>query len=599
MFLCGLYTRVSTIKQVNVQEGSLKTQESRLRDYVKYRASMDEAEKWEVVKVYEDGGKSGKNADRPALREMMADIVSGRVNMVICTKIDRISRSVVDFSNLWKMFERYNVQFVSLAENFDSSSAIGRAMLKLTLVFAELERETISERTRGKALWRAEQGLWNGNVVLGYDIDLDKKGHLVVNEEEAQVVRKVFDAYLDTKSILETAKWLNSRGFTSKAYVSRGGIKKDGQKFLGSTIYKIITNPVYVGKIRFKGEDYRGRHSGIISQELWDAVQKSLERPLKERVKRARHRQKPFLLAGLLRCGYCGSYMTPFHAVGRKKKRYFYYQCTTRIHNGRGDEKEGCCKMMHVPADEIDELVIGQLKRISLDSRFIADIVMKANEKSGEGAEKLEKEKQNLISRKSAIEKKKANLVGFVESGVFGEMDESGKAEYLERIREVKADLVEIESAISRLEFQIADEESRIYNARIIQEGLLRFTELFDRAKDEEKKELLSLIINKIIFTPEKLNLFVYECPEIKEIEMSQDGEETEKTLSGGNCKMKPQLKEKGSKKDKTLPHKGGELMPLNKEGHHSLGSPDKVVCRKKHYYRGQTIPGLWHTRMK
>lgn len=291
MYKCGLYSRVPTQKQADVKEGSLVPQRDRLEQFVKYK-EMSTEEKWKIYKVYEDGGLSGKDIDRPALQEMIQDIKDGNINAVIVTKIDRVSRSVVDFSHLWKLFEKHNVQFISLAENFDSSTAIGRAMLKLTLVFAELERETIGERTRGKAQWRAEQGLWNGNIVLGYDIDPHRKGHILVNKEEAKVIKLIFKTYLQTKSVKETARRLNEMGYRTKSFVSRSGKKKEPKKFLGSTISKILQNPIFVGEIRFKGQLYEGRQEAIVNKETWDAVQKRFASVRKERP--ARKKRKKF-----------------------------------------------------------------------------------------------------------------------------------------------------------------------------------------------------------------------------------------------------------------------------------------------------------------
>lgn len=380
-----------------------------MRIIPKYK-EMSTEEKWKIYRVYKDGGLSGKDIERPALQEMIQDIKDGKINAVIVTKIDRVSRSVVDFSHLWKLFEKHNVQFISLAENFDSSTAIGRAMLKLTLVFAELERETIGERTRGKAQWRAEQGLWNGNVVLGYDIDRHRKGHILVNEEEAKVVKLIFKTYLQTKSVKETAKRLNGMGYRTKSFISRSGKKKEPKKFLGSTISKLLQNPVFIGKIRFKGELYDGRHEAIIDKGTWDAVQKRFAKVLKERPARKKKKKYPFYLAGVLRCGYCGSYMVPYYAYGKHKRRYYYYQCSRRQHLGKGTNEQGSCNMICVPAHEIENLIFNEIKKLSINKHFLEEVIRETNQSSVVKVEALKQHRKKLEEQKSEAEKRRDNL---------------------------------------------------------------------------------------------------------------------------------------------------------------------------------------------
>ena len=207
---CGIYVRVSTSRQALVKEGSLETQEDRLRAYVKVR--NNENEEWKAIDVYKEA-KSGKDADRSEYQRLIADIKNGRINTVICTKIDRISRSLLDFYKLYDIFQKHRVDFVSLEENFDTSTPAGRAMLKITLVFAELEREQTSSRTKEKMAWRAEQGLWNGGQVLGYDLESENKGILQPNKAEIELVNLIFKTYLETKSFRKTAELLNGKGY--------------------------------------------------------------------------------------------------------------------------------------------------------------------------------------------------------------------------------------------------------------------------------------------------------------------------------------------------------------------------------------------------
>ncbi|MFH1904450.1 MAG: recombinase family protein [bacterium] len=231
---CGLYARVSTERQSEVKDGSLDTQISRLKNYISFRSPSSSKELWKATKVYREEGKSGKNTDRPELQNLISDIKSGKINAVLCTKLDRISRSLIDFYKLVELFEKHHVEFISLEESFDTSAPMGKTMLKITLVFAELEREQTSKRTKDKMQWRAEQGLWNGGQVLGYDL-VDKK--LAINPKEAKLVKLMFEKYLELGSVLKVVEWLNKHGYRTKEYIShRKGVKRGGNKFFNANV---------------------------------------------------------------------------------------------------------------------------------------------------------------------------------------------------------------------------------------------------------------------------------------------------------------------------------------------------------------------------
>ena len=353
-------------------------------------------------------------------------------------------------------------------------------MLKLTLVFAELERETIGERTKTKAKWRAEQGLWNGNQILGFDLEPDNPGHLIVNKEEAELVKLLFDTYLKVKSVKETARILNAKGYRSKSYVSKKGHKRGGIKFSGATIAKIIQNPVYIGKIRFKGEVYEGQHEAIVTIPTYEAIQTRLDkvRPL-ERPARRKKRQYPFYLGGLIRCGYCGSFMTPLYALGRGKKKYFYYECTKRRHNGKGSEEEGSCDMPAVPAREMDDLILKQIKHIAMDKEMLEEALAQASETDSKEVKKLHKEKEKLEGMYKEAESRKDRFMKMVGNGIFENADEEEKVEMHKEFKKAMADMKEIEANIMNIEFQLADEETRVFNAEIMHETLYRFTSVF------------------------------------------------------------------------------------------------------------------------
>ena len=305
---CGLYARVSTERQSEIRDGSLDTQISRLKNYLSYRNSPGSKEKWGIFNVYREEGKSGKTTDRPELQRLLSDIKAGKVNTVICTKLDRITRSLLDFYKMNETFEKSHTEFISLEENFDTSTPMGKAMLKITLVFAELEREQTSKRTSYNMQWRAEQGFWNGGQILGYDL-VDKK--LIINPKEARLVKLMFEKYIELGSVLQVVEWLNDHGYRTKAYTSRRkGIKRGGNRFFNAYVTQKLKSRVYIGEVRNKDKWNKGQHEGIIEPKLWNEVNRllKLHAPLRKNPKRKT--THVFLFQSLLKCGKCGNYMT-------------------------------------------------------------------------------------------------------------------------------------------------------------------------------------------------------------------------------------------------------------------------------------------------
>ena len=243
---CGLVVRVSTDRQVKVEEGSLRTQLLRLRAHIEYKNSIGEA--WREVRLFELKAVSGKNSLKSVeMRELHEEIRRGNVNVVLCTSLDRISRSVKDFLTFFEFLSQHGAELVCLKQNLDSTSAGGRLLTTVMLALAEFERDQTCERNRDTTAARSERGLWNGGVLLGYDL-AEKKGTLVPNASDASLVCLVFEIYLQRGSIFETAKELNAKGYRTKEFGSRRGKFHEARPFSWSSVYRILTNPSYVGK---------------------------------------------------------------------------------------------------------------------------------------------------------------------------------------------------------------------------------------------------------------------------------------------------------------------------------------------------------------
>ena len=495
---CGLYLRVSTERQAQIKEGSLDTQLGTLKKFCEIKSSHG-TEEWVVADVYREEGKSGKNTDRPEYQRMIRDIKQGKLNVILCTKIDRIHRSLVDFYRLHELMESHNVAFVSLNENWDTSTPMGRFGLKLTLAVAELEREQTSQRTREKLAWRAEEGLWNGGQVLGYDIDPDNKGVLKVNPAEARIVREIFETYLKLGSFRRTTQAINAKGYRSKAYESRRGHTHGNQKFVKSGITHILANPVYIGRVTHNGETFPARHQPIIEEKLWKAVNARVKANRVVRAKPREQKSHCFLLEGLVRCGVCGAYLTPSYSSGRNQV-YFYYTCTSA--NNGADE----CSLKRVSAPALEDLIVERLKIMGRDEAFLRQILEESN-LTAEGEMGIIEDQRAMQKRALApIEQEITNIVRFIAQGKASE----ALARELERLEVQKA---QIDAELERIELEAQETRNRALSAGAIQEGLGLFDEIWENATPEERKDLMRFFVYKVIFTPTEVKMGLYSRP--------------------------------------------------------------------------------------
>jgi len=357
---CAIYARVSTDNQVEVEFNSCEAQEEKVKAFIKSQENM------EIYKVYSDAGFTGANINRPALNELLEDIKQRKIDIVIVYKIDRLTRSPKDFYQLIELFEKYNVDFISVTERFDTSTPSGRLLRNIMLTFAQFERELASERTKDKMLQRAQKGMWNGGIVpYGYKVENKK---LVINEDEAKIVKKIFESYITSGSVAKIYNDLKANGVKDRK----------GLPFSKSRISYILRNIIYIGKIKYVGKVYQGIHQPIISKDIFNLAQE-----IHKKKKRVLRVYKNYLLAGLIRCKECGSYMTSSYTNKRKQrkiKRYYYYRCTKTT---KGDWN--ACSTKMVSADRLEKYVFDNLERISLDTQYIDSLIFRfKNELSGD-----------------------------------------------------------------------------------------------------------------------------------------------------------------------------------------------------------------------
>jgi site-specific DNA recombinase len=347
---CAIYTRKSSEEGLDQEFSSIDAQREAGEAYIKSQAH----EGWVCLpRHYDDGGFTGGNMERPALRRLLADIETGKVDGVIVYKVDRLSRWLLDFARLMEVFEKKRVAFVSVTQQFNTASSMGRLVLNVLLSFAQFEREIIAERTRDKIAAARRKGKWAGGMpLLGYDVD-PRSFKLVVNQEEAERVRTIFALYLKHRGLIGVVQELERRGWRTKRWQTRKGQIRGGSLFTKTTLHHLLSNVVYLGKVRYKKEVHTGEHEAIVEPAVWQKVQELLHR---RRASLVRQRSSA-LLKGLLHCHGCGHAMTPTSAQKKGGKHYRYYVCQSAIKRGRT-----ACPTRALPGSVIESWVIEQVR---------------------------------------------------------------------------------------------------------------------------------------------------------------------------------------------------------------------------------------------
>jgi len=357
---CAIYTRKSSEEGLEQDFNSLDAQREACEAYIKSQLH----EGWILDDSrYDDGGFSGGSMDRPALVRLMEDIESGLIDIIVVYKVDRLSRSLADFSKMVESFDQFEVSFVSITQQFNTSTSMGRLTLNVLLSFAQFEREVTGERIRDKIAASKKKGMWMGGTVpIGYDVQ-DRA--LIINHSEAATVRHIYERYLALGSVRELKGELDHAGIVSKIRVTNDK-QSGGNRFYRGALYTLLKNPIYVGKVSHKGKLYPGQHQAILEPELWQSVQNRLS--ANRRHKQLRTNSKiPSLLSGLL-FDDRGNPMSPSHAT-KKNLRYRYYVSQAlpqyRAHEGGS--------VVRIPAKTVEDLVTNQLATLLGDGNRLLD----------------------------------------------------------------------------------------------------------------------------------------------------------------------------------------------------------------------------------
>ena len=364
---CAVYTRKSHEEGLEQEFNSLDAQREAGEAYV----LAQRHEGWTLVPDhYDDGGYSGGNIERPALKRLMADIQDNKVDVVVVYKIDRLTRSLLDFAQMIEVFEKHSVSFVSVTQQFNTTTSMGRLILNVLLSFAQFEREVTGERIRDKLAASKRKGMWMGGIPpLGYDVK-DRK--LVINEAEATIVRQIFEGFTQMRSITAVVHKTHDHGYRTKTYVSQKGNARQGKLMDKGFIYKLINNPIYIGRIVHKEETYPGLHQAIIDESLWDKAHQIMKINPRTRANENR-RENGAALRGIIKCGGCNSGMMPT-STRRRGKLYRYY--TPNAHM-----KKSCsnCPVGNVSAGEIENVVLMQLQEMLQTPEIVVQVWRAAN----------------------------------------------------------------------------------------------------------------------------------------------------------------------------------------------------------------------------
>ncbi|GGD43218.1 recombinase family protein [Croceicoccus pelagius] len=354
---CAIYTRKSSEEGLDQSFNSLDAQREASEAYVKSQAS----EGWTVLPAhYDDGGYSGGTMDRPGLQQLLSDIEAGQIDIVVVYKIDRLTRSLTDFSRIVEIFEKADCSFVSVTQSFNTTNSMGRLMLNVLLSFAQFEREVTGERIRDKIAASKAKGFWmGGNLPLGYDLPVAGTRKLVVNEAEAGTVRHIFRRYLELGSVHALQRDLDAAGIRSKQRVTISGKTVGGNSFTRGPLFHLLRNRIYLGQIVHKTKIHEGEHAAIVGADLFEQVQAKLDANARRFHKAAQHRMVRAPLVGkLFDAG--GDAMSPTFSRGKSGRSYRYY-VSASLQKGAASNRDG--KVLRLPAPAIEAIIAGLLHR--------------------------------------------------------------------------------------------------------------------------------------------------------------------------------------------------------------------------------------------
>jgi site-specific DNA recombinase len=480
---CAIYTRKSTEEGLEQEFNSLDAQRESGEAYVK----SQQHEGWECLpELYDDGGFTGGNMERPALRRLMADIEAGHVDCVVVYKVDRLSRSLLDFARMMETFDKHRVAFVSVTQQFNTSTSMGRLVLNVLLSFAQFEREIISERTRDKIAAARRKGKWTGGMpLLGYDVD-PRGSKLIVHEEEATQVQAIFELYLEHQSLITTVRELDGRGWTNKRWTTRKGNQRGGKPFSKTSLYKLLTNVTYVGKLKYKAEVHAGEHAAILDDDVWQQTQLLLRHNGCTGGSAVRNKFGA-LLKGVLHCAACNCAMSPTHSTKNGNRRYRYYLCTAAQKRGWDT-----CPSKSIPAGQIERLIVDQIKSICRDPTMLDEQISQVRKERQSQVAALESRRRGLEGDLAHWNREIRSLL----EQLHGERNGMTAA----RLTDVRGKIDEIQKHAAEVREEIKTLGCTIVDERAVTRSLATFEPVWDCLTPPEQVRIVQLLIERVDF---------------------------------------------------------------------------------------------------
>jgi site-specific DNA recombinase len=473
---CAIYTRKSTTLGLEQEFNSLDAQRERCHAYIGTQPG------WVLTETYEDGGFTGANTDRPGFQKLLADIAAKKLDVVLVYKVDRLSRSLLDFAKMMDVFNAAGVAFVSVTQNFSTADAIGRLTLNMMMSFAEFEREMIAERTRDKVHAARRKGKWTGGPVpIGYDL---VDGKLVVNPLEAVVVQEVFSKYLETRSLFAVLDALYARGRETKRYVGKSGAVRQSKAWDKRGVARTLKNPIYVGQMPCGDEVFDGEHQAIIPRETFDEVQALIGAGREYRP------QKPtsYLLKGLMRCGACGAALSPASS-NRRGREYRYYRCKTRELRGAK-----ACPTMPISARAIEPVIIQRIRDATANVHLAADVERHLVAKTRADRAALLEEQRGvpaLLNRQQTeAEKLTATLIA---------APKASKKLIQQRLTEVAAQIERTEQRQEDVAHALAELQARKVEGEWLVQALRNFDGLWEVMTADNRHRLVGAVVEKVV----------------------------------------------------------------------------------------------------
>jgi site-specific DNA recombinase len=482
---CAVYTRKSTDEGLEQDFNSLDAQREAAEAFI----ASQRGEGWTCLPDrYDDGGYTGGNMERPALKRLMADVEAGQVDCVVVYKVDRMSRSLLDFARMMETLEKHGVSFVSVTQQFNTTSSMGRLTLNILLSFAQFEREIISERTRDKIAAARRKGKWSGGrPILGFDVD-PRGGRLMVNEDEAARVRAIYELYLDRESLVATIKEIDARGWTNKRWTTKKGHVAGGAPFNKHGLYSLLTNVLYTGRITYKDELHDGEHPAIVDEGVFRRARELLTRNGATGGRDVRNRFGA-LLKGLIRCAPCNSAMVHAHTAKNGSRRYRYYVCS-------GAQRRGwhTCPSKSIPAPEIEAFVVDQVRSIGKDTTLVAETLEETRAQAKARIKDLDAERRGLERDLARHNSELRNLAGRLATN--GTATDR-VADLQDRIRVGEQRSTQVREELIRLGRELVDENE-------VARALAVFDPVWETLAPREQIRVIRLLVQRVDYDGEK-----------------------------------------------------------------------------------------------